>query len=118
MDFSTSDEDLEITYKEITRAMNEVRSNVASFENILEATGLEIWNFEEFDNMDDATMMTTYNEDSYLIMKIGSTCRRRLRDLNKTLYKMTNLLPRYLSYDSTTKKHTWDRDQLYEDLVP
>ena len=118
MELTPSDEQLEITYDEISLAMNEVMANVTTFQNILAATGLEIWNLVEFDNMDDATLMATYDEDVYLIMKIGSTCRRRLRDLNKTLYKMTNLLPRFISYNKTTKKHTWDRDQLYEDLVP
>ena len=118
MEYTVSDEELEVTYKEISQAMSEVMANIASFQNILGATGLEIWNLVEFDNMDDATLAATYNEDSYLIMKIGSTCRRRLRALNKLLYKMTNLLPRYLSYDSSTMKHTWDREHLYEDLQP
>ena len=91
MEYTVSDEELEVTYEEISIAMNEVRVNIASFQNILQATGLEIWNLVEFDNMDDATLMATYDEDVYLVMKIGSTCRRRLRDLNKTLYKMCNL---------------------------
>ena len=115
MDLTLSDEELEQKFEDIKAEMKEVRDNWLHFWRIFEATGLETVDFEEFDNMDDATLRATYDDDVYVNTKIGSICIDRMKILNGMMYNLSRKLPRFIYYNSTIKKHTWDREQLYED---
>ena len=115
MELTPSDEELEATYEEISIAMKYWKKHFFHFYNIYVATGVDLVNLEEFDNMDDAASFAMYDVDTYLRMTIASFCWRRMRTHNGNTCLMAKRLPRFIPFDEATNKHTWDRAQLYQE---